>query len=68
MRTETLPMHTVNLAQKRGHKFTEETMMKMPADRNQRLHAGPAHICFDSEQARLTCFGNKTGAGRKRLT
>ena len=68
MRTATLPMHTVNPAQEKGHEFTEETMMKMPADRNQRLHAGPVHKRFDWEQALLTCFVNHTGAGRKRLT
>ena len=58
MTTASLPMHSVNLAQDKGHVFTEAIMMKMLADRNQRLHAHPAHNRFGWDEALLTCFGN----------
>ena len=67
MTTAPPPMHAVNLALDKGHEFTEETMMKMLADRNQHFPACPINNRFGWEEALMTCFGNHSVADRQRL-
>ena len=59
MDTDTLPMHVVNLAQQKGQAFTEATMMKVLADRQQHLVADRSIDRFNWGEAFLICFGNQ---------
>ena len=58
MTTTKLPVHAVNLAQDKGHVFTEATMMKMQADRRRMLRDDRSDHDFAWGEALLSCFGN----------
>ncbi|QNI56169.1 nif11-like leader peptide domain protein [Synechococcus sp. BIOS-E4-1] len=58
MTTTKLPVHEVNLAQDKGHVFTEAIMMKMQAEKRRNLRADRLDNDFSWGEALLSCFGN----------